>query len=363
MVAKKKIGRMQSSAAAEHADQQAPVEERDESSECSSPVESASAAKLSRGHAIDLTTMQHDGLLTSDEAQEYLAYRQIVEYAQKYGRFNKFQHDISIYCFEKINVFCIYLLLPEAYSKLMKDWIMKPRSIIKTLKPNNVENPNLTSAHALILKESEDMVETIAIQVSETMDKLVQRVAEEYRKLSPELVDKYESRFQMVTASLRKINADFQRYRAEMLSGEQRLKVAELAKISYEQAFEGFLKLPYGIKGPQALSCQLNYSVLLCDVFNRVDEAIECAENVLRKVGETIMPNEINNAVTFSLLQVIKENLTQWYCGRDEKNLYESSSEGNDEEDESKDSQQGAREDAPTKTPSRPLEKSKTIAN
>ena len=37
---------------------------------------------------IDLGTMQDDGLISAQDAQQYLAYRQIVEHAHKYGIFN-----------------------------------------------------------------------------------------------------------------------------------------------------------------------------------------------------------------------------------------------------------------------------------
>jgi len=283
---------------------------------------------------IDLGTMQDDGLISAQDAQQYLAYRQIVEHAHKYGIFNKMLQGIFVHCFTKTNIFCIYLLLPEAYSKLMKDCIMKPRSIIKYYKPNSAENPTLTGPQQLILEEAEKMLEELTEDVGKTVQGLIARIEEAYKALDKDLFAKYEMRYYMVISSLKKIHADFLRYYAEKLTGDARAKQAQQAKEAYEQAYEGFLKLPQGIKGPQALSCQLNYTVLLCDVCNQVDEAIECAENLLREIGLTIKNADFNNAVTISLLQVIKENLTQWQMGRDEKNLYDSSSDEDNDSDE-----------------------------
>ena len=44
---------------------------------------------------IDLGTMQDDGLISAQDAQQYLAYRQIVEHAHKYGIFNSNSSSLS----------------------------------------------------------------------------------------------------------------------------------------------------------------------------------------------------------------------------------------------------------------------------
>ena len=75
--------------------------------------------------------------------------------------------------------------------------------------------------------------------------------------------------------------ADFQRYYAETLSGEERLKVATESQKNYELVYEGYKNIPNGENSAYALSCQLNLCVLLCDIFGDMRKAIDKANAVI----------------------------------------------------------------------------------
>merc|ERR1719316_1751653 len=202
-------------------------------------------------------------------------------------------------CCTEVNPHCIYLLVPDTLSKMVKEWISTPRSLIKNLRPINQDCSKLTKVQKTIHDEAVFQLDKHCKSVFETISCLLKRVDDAYGALKEkgeELSKKYELRYAMVKSSLLKINGDFKRYFAELQESPEKLnEYAKLSEKDYIDAYEGFLTLPNGNKSPYALSTKLNHSVLLCDVFGKVDDAIQMAQTVLKETEVHLVQDDIKD--------------------------------------------------------------------
>jgi 14-3-3 protein epsilon len=110
-----------------------------------------------------------------------------------------------------------------------------------------------------------------------------------------------------------KMKADYYRYVAENLSDERKGKYAEDSLQSYNKATEAAKDLE--ITNAIRLGLALNFSVFYYEVLSNSEKAREIAKEILdesRKSLEGVDEEDENYRDTFSIINLLQENLTMW---------------------------------------------------
>ncbi|MES1905910.1 MAG: hypothetical protein MHPSP_003299 [Paramarteilia canceri] len=280
-------------------------------------MEAEAPAIDNKSSVIDLPTMEADGLVSSEEASVYLQLRRLVEMCEQFGHHGVFMNEIIPVLFNELNVFCIYLLVPEALNKVLKEVLTAHRTAFKILEPGDKDATSLLPVDASIYQESADQIKELWDYVKESVDSFIERNKKAFDGIDEKLKLKYEPRYNMVQSTVLKIKADFLRYHAEILDGKKRDEVAQEAKKVYEEVAKGYLKTAEGEKSPYYQSAMLNYCVLLCDVLCDIDSAIsvatECFESIMKKMTK----EDYSNNHLATVVQLTKDNISLWKCQRD----------------------------------------------
>lgn len=109
-----------------------------------------------------------------------------------------------------------------------------------------------------------------------------------------------------------KMKGDYHRYLAEIHSGEDRKKAAELAKQAYKQAMET-AETSMPVTHPIRLGLALNFSVFHYEVLNNAEEAVQMARTAFEDSIADLdnVPNE-NYKDSTLIMQLLRDNLTLW---------------------------------------------------
>ena len=110
-----------------------------------------------------------------------------------------------------------------------------------------------------------------------------------------------------------KLIADYHRYIAENLESDNKKHHSDLSIKYYNEATEVAKKLP--ISDPIRLGLALNFSVFYYEVINNQETAKYIAESALKDVKEvlqTLDENDDEHKDTFSIVDLLNENLNMW---------------------------------------------------
>lgn len=108
-----------------------------------------------------------------------------------------------------------------------------------------------------------------------------------------------------------KMRADYYRWSAECLTGEELKKAAEQSDSLYKQGL--FLAKSLGTTNPISLGISLNYSVLKYEILKEPKEATEISKNAFDDAISKIecLDDDTYRDVTM-ILQLIRDNLMMW---------------------------------------------------
>lgn len=110
-----------------------------------------------------------------------------------------------------------------------------------------------------------------------------------------------------------KMKADYFRYVAENIEGDNKKVYSEKSMVSYTEASEAAKELQ--ITNPIRLGLALNYSVFYYEVYNNQTKACEIAKETLdeaRKALTNVDEDDDEHKDTFSILNLLQENLQMW---------------------------------------------------
>lgn len=259
----------------------------------------------------DLNELLSDGLITQEEKTQYELNRSMVDLGDNMGRGDAFTLRTLLSTLKESKALCVPLALLETLNKMMKDRITVPRTSIKSLEPDEPET-ELDSLKTVMMEDFKGQLSTYTTTVIYYTNDFLERLDEAYAGLDGALKEKYKNHYHMVYSTALKIQADFQRYYAEILSGDDRNQCAKQSFENYQKVIEGYSNIPNGDKTAYALSCQLNLCVLECDIFGDVQAAIDRAKRVLDEVYSKMNVSDYNNGFAVIIVRLIHENLRHW---------------------------------------------------
>jgi len=254
-----------------------------------------------------------EGLVSEEEREYYDLRRNMIDFCEKMGRYGTTVKDNIVHIMRKCNPLCVDLVPIEALNKLMKDKLTLPRSGIKIIEPDDKDISKLSDSKKEIYKDFSEETKDYVLFVIDLIDEFNSRLKTAFEAIDESLKENYHDRFWLTYATSLKTKADFQRYYAETLSGEERLKVATESQKNYELVYEGYKNIPNGENSAHALSCQLNLCVLLCDIFGDTRKAIDKANAVLDDASIKMNIDDYQTKKFHTvILQLIRENVTIW---------------------------------------------------
>jgi len=110
-----------------------------------------------------------------------------------------------------------------------------------------------------------------------------------------------------------KMKADYNRYVAENVEGDEKNLFAEKSLASYNQATEAAKEL--GVANPIRLGLALNFSVFYCEVLGKQEVACAIAKETLdlaRKELVNVDEDDEEYKDPFSIINLLQENLNMW---------------------------------------------------
>lgn len=160
----------------------------------------------------------------------------------------------------------------------------------------------------------------------------MRRVEEEVRDICDallEAVDAFEKTGSTESkAFFGKMKGDYNRYIAEVTTGEERASAIERATIAYERAMATAMAGKTGLEAthPVLLGLGLNYSVFHHEILDERQKAIELARETFDNASDEMDElSEDSFADAVPVLQLLRDNITMW------TNASEANEEGNDE--------------------------------
>lgn len=111
-----------------------------------------------------------------------------------------------------------------------------------------------------------------------------------------------------------KMTADYYRYMAENVEGDNRKGFGENSLKAYNIATENAKNLP--VKNPIRLGLALNFSVFYFEVMNDQKMACDIAKEILELVKKEDLDDE-NDADSLSITNLLQENLNMWTSDED----------------------------------------------
>jgi len=109
-----------------------------------------------------------------------------------------------------------------------------------------------------------------------------------------------------------KMKADYHRYIAEFVQGDEKAKAAENAREAYEQATINAAK-DLAVTHPIRLGLALNYSVFMYEVLGKPDDACKMARTAFEDaISELDNVSEDSYKDSTLIMQLLRDNLTLW---------------------------------------------------
>jgi len=109
-----------------------------------------------------------------------------------------------------------------------------------------------------------------------------------------------------------KMTADYHRYLAEFVQGDEKAKAAENAREAYEQATINAAK-DLAVTHPIRLGLALNYSVFMYEVLGKPDDACKMARTAFEDaISELDNVSEDSYKDSTLIMQLLRDNLTLW---------------------------------------------------
>ncbi|MEN2495689.1 MAG: hypothetical protein MHMPM18_000285 [Marteilia pararefringens] len=261
------------------------------------------------GKSVDPNELQIEGLLTQEDYEDYKILENFLYFYDQYPSCKETFKEVLRYILEESQIYCWFLMVHECYNKLMKEQLAKPRDICRRL--SSLET--ISKVQMKIIDDAKKEIHKVKLEVVETIDKLVTRLDGHFDNLSPTLNQKYKFVHYMTRSICLKIKADLQRYVAECESGEERIRLGEEAGITYQEAEDGFSKIPGHQKNPYFLSNRLNYAVLKVDVMKDYDSGIKMVRSPFNMVFNNVSNRELlNDNFICSILELLRNNGHAW---------------------------------------------------
>lgn len=268
--------------------------------------------------SLALAFMVQHGLITEEERMDHENFRTMIELCEKSGMYKEFIIRILCSVLLKKNPLCVHLICLEAANKWTKEALNSQRWGVKFLEPEDKDIDSLPEYKKEMIDnfvKDIEMYVDFANALATTFLERHEKVLESIKKVEDEQWRKrYIDRYNMAWATAHKFLGDFNRYHAEIRYGDRRMELAYKSQEHYIKCSEGYERIEGGEKTAYCLSSKLNHCVLLFDIIGDHIGATTKANQVLENAQKTLTAADYRSTYRLIILQLIKENVTQWEC-------------------------------------------------